>query len=91
VVPSLEGKIINSPFLYKWTHAALQGVNDAAKEFAKNEEDINPNTEIKRLLRLSEQAKTGEFTGMLPEHTETWSDGSKWKEDWRWGKIPPLK
>lgn len=91
VKASLEGFDINSQLLPIWTVAALQGVVDAALDFVSSGNRVNTAEEIKRLARLSAIARTGVFTGVLPEHTQTWSGGQDWKDDWRWGKIPPLK
>lgn len=83
------GKMIESPFLKEWTMAALEGVKDAAKEFAHGALMIDPCEEIKKMLSLSEQAKE-DFTGVLPWHSETWTQGDEWKKNWKWGKIAPL-
>lgn len=91
VKASLEGKVIGSPFLSSWTTAALQGIVDAAKDFVMNDNRVDPHAEIVRLWQLSQKAQNGEFTGILPDHTETWTKGEAWKKNWKWGKIPPLK
>lgn len=90
-----EGKmksvIIDSQYMEAWQLAALQGVVDAAHTFAQNGKSIDAGTEIARLWELSQQAQDGTFTGVLPGHTETWSEGADWVAKWRWGKIHPLK
>lgn len=91
VKASLEGKLVESPFLSTWTLAALQGVVDAATDFVIQKQTINPRDEILRFWELSNRAQLGEFTGVLPGHTETWSEGEVWKASWKWGKILPLK
>ena len=91
VTASLEGTQVDPVFLGPWTVAALHGVVDAAHAYVVNDAEINPVAELHKLLRHVEMAKHGVFTGMLPDHTETWSEGESWKEDWRWGKIPPLR
>lgn len=91
VKASLDGKVVNSPFLRPWSLAALQGVVDAASEFVTQGKGIDPQDELLKLWTLSLKAKSGEFTGVLPGHTETWSEGEAWKANWKWGKIPPLK
>lgn len=91
VKASLEGKLIDSPLLPVWSQAALQGVVDAASDFVTQGQIINPYDEIIRLWKLSTEAQAGEFTGVLPGHTETWSEGEVWKASWKWGKIFPLK
>lgn len=82
---------VNSPFLRSWTEAALQGVEDAASDFIYQGQVINPQDELLKLWRLSIQAKSGQFTGVLPGHTQTWSKGEEWKANWKWGRIKPLK
>lgn len=91
VKASLEDKVINSKFLKPWSLAALQGVVDAASDFVVHHHAIDPQTEMLKLWVLSNQAKSGQFTGVLPRHTETWTEGEMWKQSWKWGKIPPLK
>lgn len=91
VKASLEGKMINSPLLPAWTVAALQGAVDAAKDFVVRRQAIDPRRELLKLWELSQRAQAGEFTGVLPGHTETWSEGEQWKANWKWGKIPPFK
>lgn len=91
VKASLEGKVLDSPFLPAWTTAALQGVVDAAKDFVAKDDEVNPHAEMIKLWELSSRTQQGEFTGVLPGHTETWTEGEEWKANWQWGKIPPLK
>lgn len=91
VKASLDGKLVASPFLPTWSLAALQGVVDAATDFVIQGKVISPHDEILKLWELSYKAQFGEFTGVLPGHTETWSEGEAWKANWKWGKIPPLK
>lgn len=91
VKASLDGKLIDSPVLPSWSLAALQGVVDAASDFVTQGQVIDPYDELLRLWELSTRAQAGEFTGVLPGHTETWSEGELWKANWKWGKIPPLK
>lgn len=89
VEASLEGKIINSPLLYEWCQSTLAGFIDAAKGFAGSESD-SPESHIAKLKELSKVAQRGYFNGMLPKHTETWSEGEQWKLNWKWGKTLPL-
>lgn len=88
---SLDGKLVASPFLPTWSLAALRGVVDAASDFVTQGKVISPHDEILKLWELSYKAQSGEFTGVLPGHTETWSEGEAWKANWKWGKTPPLK
>lgn len=89
VVPKQEGTEVNSPYLKAWNVAAIQGLEDAARDLIAGKQ-IQPYSEIQRLWDLSEKAKKG-FTGILPEHTDTWPKGAEWRANWPWGKIPPLK
>ena len=91
IVASLDGKLVHSPFLQVWTNAALRGVIAAAEDFINSGEQINVYDELIKLGDLSEKARSGTFTGVLPEHTETWSEGPQWIANWPWGKIPPLQ
>ncbi len=84
-------RLVDSPFLDAWTNAATQGVIAAAKDFAMHKETINVSKELHKLWKLSQKAKTGEFTGVLPDHTPTWSKGESWIANWPWGKVAPLK
>jgi len=84
-------EVVDSPFLKPWTEAALRGVEDAASDFICQGQVINPQDELLKLWRLSIQAQSGQFTGVLPTHTKTWSKGEEWKANWKWGKVPPLK
>lgn len=91
VKASLDEKVLDSPLLPAWTTAALQGVVDAAKDFIARGNTVNPHAEILKLWQLSLKSQQGEFTGVLPGHTETWTEGEEWKANWQWGKIHPLK
>ncbi len=90
VEADLDGKLVDSAFLPAWTFAALHGVTDAALDFADEKQHSTPRDELIKLWKLSKAAKTGTFTGVLPTHTETWSEGEKWKAAWKWGPVPPL-
>jgi hypothetical protein len=89
-----EGRIefifekVDSYLLRVWTKATLDGFKDAANDFA-----IKGNapsyTELIKLKDLIKKANEGEWTGMLPFHTCTWSRGNEFVGNWRWGKITP--
>lgn len=81
VVIDLENKKVTSPLIRSWAEAAIKGFDDAALDFLGNQSD--PREEIEKILSLSQKAaQTGEFTGVLPYHTPTWSDGESWKNNW---------
>lgn len=86
-----NGKIVMSEYMSAWQLATLQGVVDAADAFIEDGQVINPRDEIMKLWKLSNEAQDGTFTGVLPGHTETWTEGAEWVANWRWGKVPPLK
>lgn len=86
-----NGKVVSSEYMSAWQLAALQGVVDAAIDFIDQDIIINPRDEIMRLWELSNESQSGVFTGVLPGHTETWSEGADWMAKWRWGKVLPLK
>lgn len=90
IIPSADGKILDSKYMHAWSKAALKGLEDAALAFANGVLSVEPNLEIEKLARLSDQANQGLFTGVLPEHTQTWTEGETWKANWPWGKILPL-
>lgn len=97
VAASVDRSIVNSPLLYPWAEAALGGVAAAAMSFVENGnrvvregKEYSPQDELERLAVLKGRAGLGEFTGILPFNTETWSEGAAWKANWPHGKIPPL-
>ncbi len=98
LVKDLDGKVhpyyfnlhIDSPFLSSWSNAAMRGVAAAAQDFLNGNLKINVSAELGRLCLLSDKAKEGMFTGMLPEHTDTWEHGEEWKRSWPWGTIKSL-
>lgn len=68
-VPKLEK--IEDRFIEQWHYASIDGYKDAAKDFIKEKENI-----IILLLKIqefSEQAKGGNWTGVLPHITSEWS------------------
>jgi hypothetical protein len=61
-------------------NAALEGVRSGALSLNGNRK--SPIEVIECLLDLSRQARGGEFTGILPNHSPTWSKGKKFLADW---------
>ncbi|HSX36333.1 MAG TPA: hypothetical protein VLH84_05370 [Patescibacteria group bacterium] len=90
IEPDLTGKIIPSPFLQPWSDAIRAGFVDAANDYVLGGQLMDVPAEIVRLGNLSVLAASGDFTGILPDHTETWSGGEAWKQNWKWGKTLPL-
>lgn len=89
---SLEGKVIENPAIKIWSWAVFQGAADAAKEFALKGKNLDVTSQIEKVWQLSQRTeKEGVFTGVLPQHTLTWTEGAAWRVNWPWGKIPPLK
>lgn len=91
IFPDMTGKMIDSPFLKPWSEAVLLGFEDAAHQFCSDGIVLDPHQLILDLGEHSVAAKQGQFNGMLPGHTETWSEGPAWKESWKWGTTLPLK
>lgn len=90
VVADLSGKVLKSPFMKLWSWSVNQGAFDAGKDFAARE-DHDISQDVARLQRLSFLSSQGIWTGILPRNTLTWTEGEKWRANWQWGKIPPLK
>lgn len=89
VVADLSGKVLKSPFMRLWSWAANQGAFDAGKDF-DHTTHIDVIQQVAAIIQLSSQSKQGIWTGVLPRNTLTWTEGDNWKNNWRWGKIPPL-
>ncbi len=90
IVGDIEGKVINSHYMNVWSKAVNKGAYHAGLEFA-NGVKTSVAEQITKIISLSDKAKTGQWTGVLPMNTPTWSDGENWVKNWPWGKIPPLK
>ena len=90
VVADLEGKIIDSPFMKVWSWAVNQGAYDAGIDFARGQR-INVRDHVLNIAELSDFSRKGQWTGVLPSNTLTWTEGENWRKKWKWGKIPPLK
>lgn len=90
VVADLRGKIIDSPFMKVWSWAVSQGAYDAGVDFVRGKR-INVRAQVNEIIRLSELSRQGNWTGVLPGNTLTWTEGANWIRNWKWGKIPPLK
>lgn len=90
IVADLRGKIINSPYMKIWSWAVNQGAYDAGIHYAKGEKtDIKQH--IEKIIELSKLSQKGNWTGVLPNNTMTWTEGENWRKNWKWGKIPPHK
>jgi len=71
-----------------WGAAALRGVADAARNYSR-ENRINALETLEHLRKLSQEAKqTGNFTGVLPKNTPTWSKGTDFLADWPKDFLP---
>lgn len=66
------------PLSFMFGNAVLGGVSDGAHR----ERTIDPINAVERLLSLSEISRTGEFTGILPYSSPTWSLGDQFLKDW---------
>ncbi|MFH1863722.1 MAG: hypothetical protein ABIJ85_02300 [bacterium] len=89
VVADLTGKIIESPYIKTWSWAVNQGAYDAGVDFAAGKR-INVRDHVQQIIALSKLSQQGQWTGVLPRNTLTWTEGENWKNNWKWGKIPPL-
>ena len=90
VVADLTGKIINSPYMNVWSWAVNQGAYDAGIEFARGKK-VDVQRHVLEIIGLSRKSQQGEWTGVLPRNTLTWTEGANWERKWPWGKIPPLQ
>lgn len=90
VVADLNGHIIESPYMRIWSWAVNQGAYDAGIHFARGER-INVKQHVEKIVELSKLSQKGQWTGVLPNNTMTWTAGAEWRRNWKWGKIPPLK
>jgi hypothetical protein len=72
-----------------WGRAALGGVTARAKEYQKSDSGFSILAELQKLIGLSELSKTtGEWTGVLPDHTPTWSKGTEFIANWPKNLLP---
>lgn len=67
----------NDPLSVRFGNASLRGVRDYASR-----EKTNPEKEVCKLLLLSERARTGEFTGVLPFSSPEWSGKDEFLARW---------
>jgi len=90
VVPSLKGKVLASPFMRVWSWAVKKGAFDAGIDYSIG---VKPDLRqcVEKIIELSRLSSEGIWTGVLPRNTLTWTEGEKWRKNWPWGKIPPLK
>ena len=98
-LPLLEE--INDSFIQHWHSASIEGYVKAATNYALGNE-TNVNEELANLQFLSDKAKEGKWTGVLPHITPEWSLKQAFldntpeyaqktgKEGWRLGVAPPL-
>jgi hypothetical protein len=86
VMPKLEP--INNYLIQIWADMAIAGYKKAAREFIADKK-IDVCYELQKIQNLSDQAKKGEFTGVLPYCTLEWSQKDKFLELWGLGYIPP--
>jgi len=90
IVADLTGKTLESPYIRAWSMAVNKGAMEAGIEFGKGKR-VDVRNHVVDIIMRSDRAKYGDWTAVLPINTLTWTEGKKWKEDWKWGKIPPLK
>jgi len=90
IMPDIGQKVVKSTYMQVWTKATLMGSYAAGIDFSLGKR-VNVKMHVENLQELSDDAKQGKWTGMLPDHTMTWTEGEEWVRKWKWGKIPPLK
>lgn len=72
-----------------WGHAALEGVIEAAHAYKSGISNAIVKEAVQRLYALSQQSSdTGEWTGVLPTHTPTWSKGQEFLASWPEKLLP---
>jgi hypothetical protein len=90
IKPDISEKVVSSPYMQVWTKATLVGAYAAGIDYSLGKR-VNIKEHVEYLQNLSNKAKQGEWTGILPDHSLTWTEGENWRKNWKWGKIPPLK
>ena len=90
VVADRSMHLIDSPFIKVWSKAANRGAYEAGWLHSQGLR-VDVNEHVNKLVELSKRAVQGEWTGILPRNTLTWTVGGSWRKDWKWGKIPPLE
>lgn len=85
-----EVQLEKSDFLsFTWGNAALEGVKAAAIYYGSGISLSQQLNQIHKLVSLSGEAKkTGLWTGVLPDHTPTWSKGGEFLGNWPRGLLP---
>jgi hypothetical protein len=63
-------------------NASLQGLSDATQQIQNDRQLVSIDSAAEKLLFLSEKARNGHFTGLLPNNTETWSKGDEFLRKW---------
>lgn len=72
-----------------WGEAALEGVAEAARSHKGGIGQDEVVGAVQKLYALSQQAQaTGEWTGVLPTHTPTWSKGETFLARWPVDVLP---
>lgn len=72
-----------------WGQAALEGVEEAAHRYKSGIASEDVLESIRRLYALHKKTQeTGEWTGVLPTHTPTWSKGADFIAAWPKDLLP---
>lgn len=88
VMADLSDRKIDSPYMRIWSWAVNQGALEAGLKYDPN---MNIQKHVNHIVQLSQLSAQGQWTGVLPRNTLTWTEGERWIKEWPWGKIPPLK
>ncbi len=82
IVPELQKTDFLSVLLGKSAlNGVYRGTGNEGKIFL-NEFTMSPMDAVEHLIKLSDKAKGGEFTGILPYNSPTWSEGKRFLSDW---------
>lgn len=73
----------SDPLSVAWGQAALEGVSEAAHQYKSGISDHDVIAAVKNLYELHVSARAdGQWTGVLPAHTPTWSQGDAFLAAW---------
>lgn len=79
----------SDPLSIAWGQAALEGVMEAAHAYKGGIDREKVLNALQNAYSLSDRAKkTGEWTGVLPTHTPTWSKGEAFLAAWPKDLLP---
>jgi hypothetical protein len=86
VKPQLE--LIDNYLIQEWADAAIAGYKKAAQNYLVGTK-VDLEAELNKIQKLSNEAKQGKFTGVLPYCTPEWSQKAEFLAAWDIGPVPP--